>query len=276
MKAILHSNTPAPTSGAGTASLPQGWSIMPTGPEKSGCSNLMVKLHGEELEAHRPMLERFVRGRVRGSQDTEDIVQTVFMRALSNLESFRGECPLSQWLLRIAINEVKLYYSRVLPKRASQVSIEFVPEAFEVPAESPEEDHSTAERLLEAAGIACTADEARVLEFVYRGESFDRIAILLGIPASTVRSQFMRGRGKLLAYLYVHDPELLGGTQAIAEGVGRAMADEPTMLTRSEADSLKNPNRRLKHLRSACLKIARFLPAPTLLVALIGAINGTF
>lgn len=37
-------------------------------------------------------------------QDTEDIIQNTFVKALINIDSFRGDCKISVWLCRIAKN----------------------------------------------------------------------------------------------------------------------------------------------------------------------------
>ncbi|HCS73377.1 MAG TPA: hypothetical protein DIW17_05825, partial [Clostridiales bacterium] len=38
-------------------------------------------------------------------QDTEDILQNVFIKAYSNIKKFRGDSELSTWLYRITVNE---------------------------------------------------------------------------------------------------------------------------------------------------------------------------
>ncbi len=38
------------------------------------------------------------------AQDAEDVTQETFVKALLNIDSFRGECKLSVWLCRIAKN----------------------------------------------------------------------------------------------------------------------------------------------------------------------------
>jgi RNA polymerase sigma-70 factor (ECF subfamily) len=50
-------------------------------------------------------LFRVARGVVRDDAEAEDIVQETYVRAFTNLESFRGEALLSTWLTRIALNE---------------------------------------------------------------------------------------------------------------------------------------------------------------------------
>jgi RNA polymerase sigma-70 factor (ECF subfamily) len=42
-------------------------------------------------------------------QDTEDVLQNIFIKAYSNIHKFRGDSELSTWLYRIAVNEGKGY-----------------------------------------------------------------------------------------------------------------------------------------------------------------------
>lgn len=42
-------------------------------------------------------------------QDTEDVLQNVFIKAYSNIEKFRGDAELSTWLYRITVNESNRY-----------------------------------------------------------------------------------------------------------------------------------------------------------------------
>lgn len=46
-----------------------------------------------------------IRKMVLSHDDSNDILQDVFLKAWTNLENFRGESKLSTWLYRIAINE---------------------------------------------------------------------------------------------------------------------------------------------------------------------------
>ena len=53
---------------------------------------------------HHPQVRSIVGRRVRDRDDAQDLVQTVFIRAFTNLGSFREDAAFSTWLVRIAIN----------------------------------------------------------------------------------------------------------------------------------------------------------------------------
>jgi len=44
---------------------------------------------------------------VKNAEDAEDVAQEAFLRALSNLDSFRAESKFSTWLISIALNEAR-------------------------------------------------------------------------------------------------------------------------------------------------------------------------
>jgi RNA polymerase sigma-70 factor (ECF subfamily) len=53
--------------------------------------------------------------------DADDLLQNTFMKAWTNIESFRGDSKLSTWLYRIAVNECITFLNR--RKMRNQVSI---------------------------------------------------------------------------------------------------------------------------------------------------------
>jgi RNA polymerase sigma-70 factor (ECF subfamily) len=60
-----------------------------------------------------PRLYRFATARLRGNTDlARDIVQTTVCKALTKLESFRGEAPLFAWLCSCCRNELLMHFRR--------------------------------------------------------------------------------------------------------------------------------------------------------------------
>lgn len=53
-----------------------------------------------------------IRRMVRFHDDADDVLQNTFMKAWAALDSFRGECRISTWLYRIAINESLRFLAR--------------------------------------------------------------------------------------------------------------------------------------------------------------------
>jgi RNA polymerase sigma-70 factor, ECF subfamily len=57
------------------------------------------------VRQHNRRLYRVARAVVRNDSEAEDVVQESYMRAVANLEQFRGDANLTTWLSRIVLNE---------------------------------------------------------------------------------------------------------------------------------------------------------------------------
>lgn len=218
------------------------------------------------LEPHRNFIKNYLMKRVRAAEDGEDLVQEVFIRAVQHLDSFRGECRIEHWLLRIAVNLLKNYY-RSLQSSSRTVSLEDEFEEKLHGSDDPECLYSTVEekvlmeQWLEMAKKACHETEFRVIWMYYRCESMEEVAQVLQIPVPSAWSYFRRGRAQLLSYLFEHAPEFLGGQAAIRKAIDQAQAspNPADRLSQKELESLANPHRKRMALQSACLKFAKYL-----------------
>ncbi len=225
------------------------------------------------LRQHRPTIEGFIRRKARTREDAEDLVQNVALKAARYFPEFRRDCPFSQWLLRIAVNEVKNYYRRLAGERWDAFDDFDLENVADLQQSSqvacPDQDTVEkiyVERLRYAMEAACGADEINVITMVYQGESFEEIAELLDLKGPTVRSHFLRGRTKLLAHLIAFEPDLAGGDAAIERAAEAAHLE----MDAAEIEALKLRDARSSHFRNACLKLARHLELPALLVAFLG------
>ncbi len=66
--------------------------------QRRAAFTLIVNQYSEKLYWH-------IRKMVLNHDDANDLLQNTFLKAWSNIDSFRGESLLSTWLYRIAINE---------------------------------------------------------------------------------------------------------------------------------------------------------------------------
>ncbi len=74
--------------------------------------NLVERVKSGDQSAFRAIMEknsrrlyRVARAVMRDDTEAEDVVQETYLRAFSNLATFRGESSLTTWLTRIALNE---------------------------------------------------------------------------------------------------------------------------------------------------------------------------
>ena len=142
--------------------------------------------------------------RLTGSyDDASDIAQEAFVRAWSNLRSFRGDAAFSTWIFRIVTNifldERKRARSR--PHRSLEdvmaLDENVVTRQFEDTGPSPQDRIETHERqeLMERA-IAGLPEAQRVMVVLYhtQGRSYEEIAEIMKLPMGTVKSRLNRAR----------------------------------------------------------------------------------
>lgn len=101
--------------------MPGGTIALETDLDRIREERLLVErmLAGEErameefADGYFPGLYRFALARLRGDRElTRELVQTTVCKALSKLESYRGEAPLSTWLCACCRNEIGMHFRR--------------------------------------------------------------------------------------------------------------------------------------------------------------------
>ena len=126
--------------------------------------------------------------------DADAITQEVFVRAWESLTDFRGECPLSTWLHRIAVRQVLMHH-RTTARRLRRVE----PTAdLEQGSPSSREARPDAAVDLERA-IGALPEGARMV-FVLsaiEGYAHAEIADMMGCTENTCRAQLFRARALL-------------------------------------------------------------------------------
>ncbi|HLK57105.1 MAG TPA: RNA polymerase sigma factor [Chthonomonadaceae bacterium] len=233
------------------------------------------------FERHRSTIYHYLLRRVRTRDDADDLIQETFVSASRSLVHYRGEGAFSAWLLSIAVHLLKNYYTRTLPKQARTAALEELDEEISTQVQRADrfacpyhqvDRQAYVASLLSALPLTCTDIESNVILLVYQGQSYEEISLLLNIGQDAARQHFLRGRGKLLAHLAEHDPEMLGGKERIVAAWQDACqaSDVHAQPTREEQEAWREPRGRAKPFRKAVLKMARFLPISWLtLIALV-------
>ncbi|TBE84656.1 RNA polymerase sigma factor [Rhizobium ruizarguesonis] len=157
------------------------------------------------VQRHNQRLFRTARAIVRNDAEAEDVVQAAYVKAFTNLATFRGDAQLSTWLTRITLNEA---LSRVRARKNTtgleEIEMQTTARGGEVlqfpsflSATDPETElaRSQARHLLENAVDELPDDFHAV--FVLRdieGMSTDEAASYLGIRPETAKSRLHRAR----------------------------------------------------------------------------------
>ena len=163
---------------------------------------------------HLPSIYRFV-SRFTGKPElAEDAAQETFVKAWRNIERFDSTRPLAPWLLQIARNaatDLLRKEKHSLP--FTQLESDEGPTFVETEADSePRADElfakaESAQQVRKALAQLVPREQA-LMALRYDDElTFEDIGVILGVPASTVRSIHRRALVKLRAALPYATPE---------------------------------------------------------------------
>ena len=158
---------------------------------------------GEIVERYAKKLERYARKFLFDRDDSDDLVQEVFIKAFINIQSFTVTRRFSPWLYRIAHNE----FMNALQARKRHALPFFDPDTLfphPVAQETADQEtnildlRNTLDRCLDK--IDAKYREVLVLHY-FEELDYQEIADVLHIPVSTVGVRLLRGRS-LLQKLY--------------------------------------------------------------------------
>ena len=151
---------------------------------------------------HRDRVRALVHRCATNADETEDLVQMVFIKAFLGLADFRGHAAFTTWLTRIALNECT-NYSRSLKRRTTWMrEVEDAAPAIQtrwLPAadEDPETALVRKERgEIVRRSIGALPERHREAVFLYylMERSYDEIAEQLQVPMGTLKVWLYRGR----------------------------------------------------------------------------------
>lgn len=157
----------------------------------------------ELVSRYREKLSLYLRHLTLGRDESEDLVQDVFMKAYRALESFDGRRRFSPWIYRIAHNEAINYLKRKNRRRV--VSWEDISdsqdelEAAQL-SETPEElwaDEEERERVRSALGELSEPYRETLILRYYLDKSYAEMSEILGKPENTIASTLSRAKRKL-------------------------------------------------------------------------------
>ena len=155
--------------------------------------------------AHRDRVRALVHRSARNADETEDLVQLVFIKAFQGLAGFRGQAAFSTWLTRIAMN-VCASYSRSLRKRkdwlneVAEAVLALQARWYASPHEDPEAVMVRKERReIVMRSIRALPERHREAVWLhYVGErSYHEIVEQLQVPIGTLKVWLYRGRHQL-------------------------------------------------------------------------------
>lgn len=168
-------------------------------------------LAGEErafnafFETYFPRVYRFALPRLHGNQDdTQEVVQATLLKAIRNLESYRGEASLFTWICQICRRQIVDHLRTHRRHAGPLVMIDDSPElravfeSIKAPEEmAPDHRYGRAEtgHLIRSVLDRLPARYGDVLEWKYvEGRSVAEIGVRLGVGHTAAQSMLARAR----------------------------------------------------------------------------------
>ncbi len=160
--------------------------------------------YGMLIERYEKKLTRYGRRFLYDNDDIEDVVQEVFMKAYTHINSFDTKRSFSSWIYRIAHNE---YVNVLKKKKAVSFFSLFEFDTFFphlVAGKSPYDEAIEKEEKVRVEKAMETLDnkyKEPLLLFLYEDKSYEEISDILEIPKATVGVRIMRAKKQLAELL---------------------------------------------------------------------------
>lgn len=150
-----------------------------------------------------PRLYGQIRRIVQYHEDADDVMQNTFMKAWQALDTFRGDCQLSTWLYRIALNESLTMLQRQHPTESLS---DDTGEAARTLESDPYFDGDETELLLQQAIASLPEKQRIVFNLKYFDEmKYEEMSQLLDTSVGALKASYHFAAKKIEAYFHEHD-----------------------------------------------------------------------
>lgn len=185
-----------------------------TDEELVGLSLENKRLFAEIVKRYESKLGRYIHRLAKlGPEDTEDLLQDIFLKVYLNLNSFDRDLKFSSWIYRIVHNETMAFFRRrkVRPQghmvNGSEETLAEIASELDLMRDIEATDDT---RILQAALGELTQEYREVLVLQYfEHKSYDEISDILAIPPGTVATRINRAKERLRKAMstkgYQHD-----------------------------------------------------------------------
>lgn len=159
--------------------------------------NLLVRQYQERLYHQ-------IRRMVISHEDTDDVLQTVFIKTWKNIDRFRGEAKIYTWLYRIAMNESITFLNR--KKRKMWVPFTQVEKKLEHSLETSEDfqGEEIQKKLLKAM-MTLPEKQRAVFNLKYFEElKYEDIAEITGTSVGALKASYHHAVKKIEDFFHHH------------------------------------------------------------------------
>ena len=148
------------------------------------------------VQKYQSSIRRFFLHQTCGDSElSDDLAQDTFIKAYTNISSFRNLSSFSTWLYRIAYN---VFYDYIRSRKETSDL-----DTKEIDAINNTEQENIGQKMDIYQSLRTLKEVERtcITLFYMEDVSIDKIAGITGIPAGTVKSHLSRGKEKLAMYL---------------------------------------------------------------------------
>ncbi|MCL4306030.1 sigma-70 family RNA polymerase sigma factor [bacterium] len=162
---------------------------------------------GELVDQYKGLVLNLV-ARMSGKvENAEDLAQEVFIRVWKGLHNFRGDCKLSTWIYRIALNlaiaESKTSRSKSQFYDINDPAVERGPQFVSEDEENPyAEEILLKEQMLRLLPKMPEKHRTAVVLFYLKQYSYSEISEIMEVPVGTVKSYLFRGKAWLREQMF--------------------------------------------------------------------------
>ncbi|QKG80379.1 RNA polymerase sigma factor [Tenuifilum thalassicum] len=132
------------------------------------------------------------------TMEAEDAMQEAFFKAFDKIDTFRGEVTFGAWLKRIVVNTCLDHLKR---KKVLTVSLDETPGLSDDVSDEVDYDPESVEEVKQALNKLPEGYKLVLSLRLIDGYEYEEIATMMGIAQSTVRSQYVRAKRKLVELL---------------------------------------------------------------------------
>ena len=148
------------------------------------------------VQKYQSSIRRFFLHQTCGDSElSDDLAQDTFIKAYTNISSFRNLSSFSTWLYRIAYN---VFYDYIRSRKETSDL-----DTKEIDAINNTEQENIGQKMDIYQSLRTLKEVERtcITLFYMEDVNIDKIAGIIGIPAGTVKSHLSRGKEKLATYL---------------------------------------------------------------------------
>ncbi|MDO4163079.1 MAG: RNA polymerase sigma factor [Bacteroides sp.] len=129
------------------------------------------------------------------SELSDDLAQDTFIKAYTNIASFKNLSSFSTWLYRIAYN---VFYDYL---RSRKETDDLDTRRVDAQCSTQQKDIGQAMDVYRALSMLKEIERTCITLFYMEDQSIDKIAGIIGCPSGTVKSHLSRAKEKMATYL---------------------------------------------------------------------------